>query len=326
MKSTTNKTALSWGNSEESKRPLPVAAKVGRSFEIQRKKVIEPSLFPALDKVANKFTITFGGKRKDGVTPLDVKRVGLALRMTLYNQSYQAGHTKETTGVAGLGELYDKQKVAGETIAGQTYYYGEIDTSLADLANIAYGKKDTIAKRKTEATLNALQTGFTFVDDKGDKMTISLLWIKATLSDKATGAKRLDIVLHPLIGKDTNSNFALLEQNPFAKLKRQLTEATYEFVSLLARQRKDVPYTIYFFPLLQEIGLYHAYKKDKSRTYKQFIKTVEDAIQCSILQSYEIKNDYAGKPSKCTFYLNQDYGKVQKEIPTTKDADTPKKK
>ena len=102
--------------------------------------------------------------------------------------------------------------------------------------------------------------------------------------------------------------------------------ATYEFVSLLARQRKDVPYTIYFLPLLQEIGLYHAYKKDKSRTYKQFIKTVEDAIQCSILQSYEIKNDYAGKPSKCTFYLNQDYGKVQKEIPTTKDADTPKKK
>lgn len=304
---TEGKDALSWIGGKELQKPVPAGAKYGRFFEVKRKEDIEPTLFPELETKGKKYEIIIGSK-KDGVKPLDVKRVGFALREALYNQSYQTGHAKDNTGIVADGKFTDGTDAQPVTIDGKPYSSGEVQVKLSDLAFSAYGRTDSYSRKKTEKTLQALNDphGFVIRDSEGNQIGRSLLHLEAFYYDAKTGAKVYDIKLHPIWTKDVATNFALHKQKVLTLIGR-LTDAKFELLNLLGQQDKRKPCTRYIGKLLEEIGLYDAYKKDKARTYRQLKEAVKSMVDCGIVLKYEeIKIDGT---LKYIFYLNPNYGK-----------------
>lgn len=305
-----------WAGGKELQKPVPAGAKYGRFFEVKRKEDIEPTLFPELESKSSKYEIIIGNK-KDGVKPLDVKRVGFALREALYNQSYQTGHTKDNTGIVVDGKFTDGTTAQPVTIDGKQYTSGEVRVKLSDLAYSAYGRTDGYSRIKAEKTLQALNDphGFIIKDAAGNQIGRSLLHLEAFYYDAKTGAKIYDIKLHPIWTKDVATNFALHKQKVLTLIGR-VTDAKFELLNLLGQQDKRKPCTRYIGKLLEEIGLYDAYKKDKTRTYKQLKEAIKSMIDCGILLRYE--EEKTNGTIRYNFYLNPNYGKREKQPTDTK--------
>lgn len=305
-----------WADGKELQKPVPAGAKYGRFFDVKRKE-IEPTLFPELENnKSKKFEIIIGSK-KDGVKPLDVKRVGFALREALYNQSYQTGHAKDNTGIVTDGKFTDGTDAQPVNIDGKLYSSGEVQVKLSDLAYSAYGRTDGYSRIKTEKTLKALNDphGFIIKDTKGNQIGRSLLHLEGFYYDAKTGAKVYDIKLHPIWTKDVATNFALHKQKVLTLIGR-LTDAKFELLNLLGQQDKKKPFIRYIGTLLEEIGLYDAYKANKTRTKKQFIDAIKSMIDCGIVLSYE--ETKIDGTLKYIFHLNPNYGKQEQQTAHTK--------
>jgi len=305
-----------WGDGRELQKPLPAGAKYGRFFDVKRKE-IEPTLFSSLEQKSEKYEIIIGNK-KDGVKPLDVKRVGFALREALYNQSYQTGHAKDNTGIVADGKFTDGTDAQVVTIDGKQYNSGEVRVKLSDLAYSAYGSTDRYSRRKAEKTLLSLNDphGFIIKDAAGNSIGRSLLHLEGFDYDAKTGAKVYDIKLHPIWTKDVATNFALHKQKVLTRLGR-LTEAKFELLNLLGQQDRRKPCIRYIGTLLKEIGLYEIYKEQKTRTQKQLRDAIEAMVNCGLLLSY--KEEKANGTIRFVFYLNPDYGKQEQPTDTKRE-------
>lgn len=304
-----------WGDGRELQKPVPAGAKYGRFFDVKRKE-IEPTLFPDLDK-KEKYEIIIGSK-KDGVKPLDVKRVGFALREALYNQSYQTGHAKDNTGIVADGKFTDGTNAQVVTIDGKQYNSGEVRVKLSDLAYSAYGRTDGYSRIKTEKTLQALNDPHSLIikDSAGNCIGRSLLHLEGFYYDAKTGAKVYDIKLHPIWTKDVDTNFALHKQKVLTLIGR-LTEAKFELLNLLGQQDRRKPCIRYIGTLLREIGLYEIYKEQKKRTQKQLRDAINSMVNCGLLLSY--KEEKANGTIRFVFHLNPDYGKQEQPTDTKRE-------
>ena len=304
-----------WGDGRELQKPVPAGAKYGRFFDVKRKE-IEPTLFPDLDK-KEKYEIIIGSK-KDGVKPLDVKRVGFALREALYNQSYQTGHAKDNTGIVADGKFTDGTNAQVVTIDGKQYNSGEVRVKLSDLAYSAYGRTDGYSRIKTEKTLQALNAPHSLIikDSAGNCIGRSLLHLEGFYYDAKTGAKVYDIKLHPIWTKDVDTNFALHKQKVLTLIGR-LTEAKFELLNLLGQQDRRKPCIRYIGTLLREIGLYEIYKEQKKRTQKQLRDAINSMVNCGLLLSY--KEEKANGTIRFVFHLNPDYGKQEQPTDTKRE-------
>ena len=307
-----------WGDGRELQKPVPAGAKYGRFFDVKRKE-IEPTLFSSLEQNSEKYEIIIGNK-KDGVKPLDVKRVGFALREALYNQSYQTGHAKDNTGILADGKFKDGTNAQENalTIDGKQYNSGEVMVKLSDLAYSAYGSTDRYSRRKAEKTLLSLNDphGLIIKDAAGNYIGCSLLHLEGVYYDAKTRAKLYFIKLHPIWTKDVATNFALHKQKVLTCLGR-LTEAKFELLNLLGQQDRRKPCIRYIGTLLQEIGLYGIYKEQKTRTQKQLRDAINSMVNCGLLLSY--KEEKANGTIRFVFHLNPDYGKQEQPTDTKRE-------
>lgn len=279
-----------------------------------------------------------------GVSLLTLKRINFALAKCLYNTSYREKNTAQNTGLirdnitsdgAAMPPLevewHKKDKDGKEikdsedrsiVVKRKSYSYSEIEFSLTGLTKDVFGlpkgvKPTNQQKRIVTEALEAMQTGTKIILPNGDEITKSLLWIRARYKRASDKAIFYNSLLSPLYAMEIEQGAAAHPQDisqRMARLEKQ-TAADWDFLGLLGEQMGD-KYKIHKRLLLQKLGLWEDYKKNKSRVNEKLSTLFDNMKSKGAEKLLDFAPDGSANPTETTgadgeimyiFYFNPDY-------------------
>lgn len=289
---------------------LPATYKIGRNAIIQLAKV-DPNLFTHIEEKESGNYIVRGIERK--VNDYDFNAFSFAIAKILYNQSYQSGNDDINTGL----KRTKATTLSNTSSTNKEYFSGSVAVSLNDLCREAYGGDITTEKRRNmEVLLNALHNNKVHIDfPNGDAYDAVLCATMGKYIRRTDKAIFYELQLHPIFSEAVSNNFALFPQETIQRLAQiapRQTAAHLRLLKLLGMQDKRKPFTRYIGELADDMGLADNLKKDRGRTEKQIIATIENIKELGMIDTYATTKTTIRKAErieKITFTLNKHFCK-----------------
>jgi len=258
----------------------------------------------------------------DGVKEFHFRIFTQAASNILYNQSVQAGHPNENTGVERRKAEEFSKSLSEVTGTYQEKYGGTIIASLYEICQKAYGVKDPSTRQKRDmqeliANLDTVKMEIKYPN--GDVLKRRMCTVIEEYIRQKDGAHFYKIFLHPIFCEQLENNFSAHPQDIMERLNGAVERTTSAHIILLqylGLQDKRKPCTMTADNFLSRLGMKAAYKKNKGRTMAQVRKLCQAMVDVEMATKYTINPPTGGTFKEVIFLLNPFYVKSpEKQIP-----------
>ena len=316
-------------------RSLPKTAKLGRPYLLQAHEV-EPNLFTELMKSEepNEEDVKLTMEPISGVSEVDLAFFTMAIQQKIYNVSYLYGNA-DNTGVS----IIKNQRLSQQL--GEPVYSGELYLTLNELCELmgmpnpqnterqdVIKLLEAIDKRKVIATFRKNGKNVKY------RGKISSFLEEITI-DEETKSTTLHLWVNPILIYGATNNFAEIRQDTIPVFVKSLKDnglrksvpAANLFRLLICQDRRK-PFVVSIENLLQNIGLWKAYKVTKKRTLGKLSKLFKVMEDTGIITGEPQQTTMGDGSLGLIFTLNPDYIRPQKKDKSLlpDDAGTGKKR
>lgn len=291
--------------------------KIGRDAVLQLSKV-ERTLFTDIEEAQSGNYIISGLNKK--LSELDFTSFTFALGQILYNQSYQSGNEELNSGRSKK----KANKISEQT--GDTYYSGDIVTSLNELCRLANGREPNAEERKKmAATIDTChKTPVEIKFPNGDKIESYVCVTIDKYTREKDGAILYNLHVNPIFGSRIQNQFGELPQDITAKLNaatKKRTAAHYLLLRWLSVQDKRYSHTLTIDTIVNELRMEDSFTINRGRAENHLLSICKTMVNIGILSSYEVNYTASGKRQRIksiTFNLNQNFIRDTKKKPKGK--------